>query len=72
MRRHVCVELAGLREGGGCEGAARPLALPRLRQLGHDVPLAGVQGAGRHAVLRHRVAAVTLDLRVETKQANDC
>ena len=49
---HVAVEVLGLSEA--ClrmrHLALRPLAQPGVRQLGHNVPLAGVQAAGGEAV----------------------
>ena len=50
--------------------AAEPLALKRVAEVGHDVPLGRVEQAWLETVAREHVQPVTLDLRVEAVEVD--
>ena len=50
--------------------APDPLALEGVAEVGHDVPLGGVEQAGLEAVGGKHVQPVALDLRVETVEVD--
>ena len=50
--------------------APDPFALEGVAEVGHDVPLGGVEQAGLEAVGGEHVQPVALDLRVETVEVD--